>query len=95
MIFIGSYIGGRLQDKKGSRLVALMGGIIYADAIILASFSHNRGQLWLLVLSYGVIGGFGLGFAYIVAIAMLQSGSPTSGGSSRDWRSAGSASVRS
>ena len=95
MIFIGSYIGGRLQDKKGSRLVALMGGIIYADAIILASFWHNRGQLWLLVLSYGVIGGFGLGFAYIVAIAMLQSGSPTSGGSSRDWRSAGSASVRS
>ena len=95
MIFIGSYIGGRLQDKKGPRLVALMGGIIYAVGIILASFSHNRGQLWLLVLSYGVIGGFGLGFAYIVPIAMLQSGSPTSGGSSRDWRSAGSASVRS
>jgi len=72
MIFIGSYIGGRLQDKKGPRLVALMGGIIYAVGIILASFSHNRGQLWLLVLSYGVIGGFGLGFAYIVPIAMLQ-----------------------
>ena len=49
-----------------------MGGIIYAVGIILASFSHNRGQLWLLVLSYGVIGGFGLGFAYIVPIAMLQ-----------------------
>jgi len=72
MIFIGTYVGGRLQDKKGPRIVALMGGIIYAVGVILASFSHNHGQLWLLVLGYGVIGGFGLGFASIVPIAMLQ-----------------------
>ena len=72
MIFIGSYLGGRLQDKRGPRLVALMGGIIYAVGVILASFSQDRSQLWLLVLGYGVISGFGLGFAYIVPIAMLQ-----------------------
>ncbi len=72
MIFIGTYIGGRIQDKKGPRIVALMGGIIYAVGVILASFSQNHSQLWLLVLGYGVIGGFGLGFAYIVPIAMLQ-----------------------
>ena len=72
MIFVGSYIGGRLQDKKGPRLVALTGGVIYAAGVVLASFAHNHGQLWLLVLGYGVISGFGLGFAYIVPIAMLQ-----------------------
>lgn len=74
MIFIGSYIGGRLQDKVGPRPVALTGGIIYAIGCILASFalSHDNTQLWLLVLGYGVISGFGLGFAYIVPIAMLQ-----------------------
>ncbi|HEY5474731.1 MAG TPA: OFA family MFS transporter, partial [Candidatus Limnocylindrales bacterium] len=72
MIFIGAYTGGRLQDKKGPRIVALVGGIIYAAGVILASFSQDRSQLWLLVLGYGVISGFGLGFAYIVPIAMLQ-----------------------
>ena len=74
MIFIGSYIGGRIQDKVGPRPVALAGGIIYAIGCILASFalSHDNTQLWLLVLGYGVISGFGLGFAYIVPIAMLQ-----------------------
>ena len=72
MIFIGTYIGGRLQDKRGPRPVALIGGVIYAFGVILASFSHNHAQLWLLVLGYGVIGGFGLGLAYIVPIAMLQ-----------------------
>jgi MFS transporter, OFA family, oxalate/formate antiporter len=72
MIFIGTHTGGRLQDKRGPRLVALMGGIISAVGLILASFSQDRSQLWLLVLGYGVISGFGLGFAYIVPIAMLQ-----------------------
>ncbi len=74
MIFIGSYLGGRIQDKVGPRPVALTGGIIYAVGCILASFatSHDSSQLWLLVLGYGVISGFGLGFAYIVPIAMLQ-----------------------
>lgn len=74
MIFIGTYIGGRVQDKVGPRPVALTGGVIYALGCVLASFaqSHDDTQLWLLVLGYGVISGFGLGLAYIVPIAMLQ-----------------------
>jgi OFA family oxalate/formate antiporter-like MFS transporter len=72
MIFIGSYIGGRIQDKQGPRIVALVGGVIYAIGVILASFARGADQLWLFILGYGVISGFGLGFAYIVPIAMLQ-----------------------
>ena len=72
MIFIGTYIGGRIQDKKGPRVVALTGGVIYAVGILLASFAKSADQLWLLIASYGVISGFGLGVAYIVPIAMLQ-----------------------
>jgi OFA family oxalate/formate antiporter-like MFS transporter len=72
MIFIGSYIGGRIQDRKGPRIVALVGGVIYAVGVVLASFASDHSQLWLLVLGYGVISGFGLGVAYIVPIAMLQ-----------------------
>jgi OFA family oxalate/formate antiporter-like MFS transporter len=72
MIFIGSYLGGRLQDVKGPRPVAMIGGVIYAVGIILASFADSGDELWLIILGYGVISGFGLGFAYIVPIAMLQ-----------------------
>lgn len=72
MIFIGSYLGGQLQDRRGPRLVAIMGGVIYAIGIILASFADSADLYWLLILGYGVISGFGLGFAYIVPIAMLQ-----------------------
>ena len=72
MIFVGTYTGGRIQDRKGPRIVALVGGVIYAVGIILASFATSADQLWLIILGYGVISGFGLGVAYIVPIAMLQ-----------------------
>ncbi|MDO5681684.1 MAG: OFA family MFS transporter [Propionibacteriaceae bacterium] len=72
MIFVGSFIGGRLQDKHGPRLVGLVGVVLYAAGIILASFARGADDLWLLILGYGVIGGIGLGVAYIVPIALLQ-----------------------
>ena len=72
MIFIGTFIGGRIQDRRGPRTVAMVGGTIYGIGVVLASFARSGDQLWLLVLGYGVLAGFGLGLAYIVPIAMLQ-----------------------
>jgi OFA family oxalate/formate antiporter-like MFS transporter len=72
MIFIGTFIGGRIQDRRGPRTVAMVGGAIYGFGVVLASFARSADQLWLLVLGYGVLAGFGLGLAYIVPIAMLQ-----------------------
>ena len=72
MIFIGTYLGGRIQDRRGPRTVAIIGGVIYGIGVIVASFARNGDQLPLLVIGYGILGGFGLGLAYIVPIAMLQ-----------------------
>jgi OFA family oxalate/formate antiporter-like MFS transporter len=72
MIFIGTFVGGRIQDVKGPRVVALTGGVVYAAGVLLAGLSAGRDQFWLLVLGYGVIAGFGLGLGYIVPVAMLQ-----------------------
>ncbi len=72
MIFIGTFLGGRIQDRRRPRTVAIIGGIIYGLGVIIASFAHDRAHLHLLVIGYGVLGGFGLGLAYIVPIAMLQ-----------------------
>ncbi|MCW2883614.1 MAG: transporter [Streptosporangiaceae bacterium] len=72
MIFLGTYLGGRIQDRRGPRIVALVGGVVYSLGILLASVASGRSDLWLLILGYGVIAGFGLGLGYIVPIAMLQ-----------------------
>jgi OFA family oxalate/formate antiporter-like MFS transporter len=71
MIFVGSLLGGKLQDRLGPRPVAVAGVVLYSAGIMLASVVHHGDQLWLLVLTYGVVGGIGLGLAYITPIAML------------------------
>jgi OFA family oxalate/formate antiporter-like MFS transporter len=70
-IFIGSLIGGRIQDRRGPRPVALGGVVLYSIGIMGASLVSSGGELWLLTATYGVLGGIGLGAAYITPIAML------------------------
>ena len=66
---ISAFFGGLWLNKSGPRVVALTGGLLYGMGVFLASFSAYK--LWWLYLSYGVIGGVGLGFGYIVPIAVL------------------------
>src|SRR5467141_69397 len=63
-----AFFGGLWLNRKGPRIVALTGGALYGLGVFLASFSHN---LWWLYLSYGLIGGIGLGLGYIVPVAVL------------------------
>jgi MFS transporter, OFA family, oxalate/formate antiporter len=65
---VAAFFGGLWLNRKGPRVVALTGGALYGLGVFLASFSHD---LWWLYLSYGVIGGIGLGLGYIVPVAVM------------------------
>jgi OFA family oxalate/formate antiporter-like MFS transporter len=64
-----AFFAGLWLAKSGPRIVAITGGALYGLGVFLASFSGDH--LWWLYLSYGVIGGIGLGFAYIVPVSVL------------------------
>lgn len=66
---VAAFFGGLWLNRKGPRVVAVTGGVLYGLGVFLASFSANK--LWWLYVSYGLIGGLGLGFAYIVPVAVL------------------------
>ncbi len=66
---ISAFFGGLWLNKKGPRVVALTAGFLYGLGIFLASFS--TANIWWLYLTYGLIGGVGLGFGYIVPISVL------------------------
>jgi OFA family oxalate/formate antiporter-like MFS transporter len=66
---IAAFFGGIWLNRKGPRIVAVTGGTLYGLGVFLASFSAHK--LWWLYLSYGLIGGVGLGFGYIVPVAVL------------------------
>jgi len=65
-------LGGRFQDRAGPRLVATLGGLVLGVGLILArftgSFSSTAALLWLL-LTFSVLGGAGIGMAYVCPIA--------------------------
>jgi OFA family oxalate/formate antiporter-like MFS transporter len=62
-------VGGKIQDKIGPRWVATAGGIIMGGGIMLASTATSLTQLYLY---YGIIGGAGIGMAYVCPLATCQ-----------------------
>lgn len=61
--------GGYLNNRFGPRVVATAGGILYGIGVLLATFAAPN--IFLLYLTFGIIGGIGVGLGYIVALAML------------------------
>ena len=60
---------GRLQDRVGPGKVASMGGILLGLSFILGSVLVAPDRPWALYITYGIIGGAGIGFAYVCPIA--------------------------
>jgi OFA family oxalate/formate antiporter-like MFS transporter len=63
-----AFPGGLWLNRRGPRIVAVTGGVLYGLGVFLASFTAS---LWWLYLTYGFIGGIGLGFGYIVPVSVL------------------------
>jgi OFA family oxalate/formate antiporter-like MFS transporter len=60
--------GGGLQRRIGPRATATLAGLLYGCGLVLSGFAPN---LTALYLTYGVLGGVGLGLGYIVPLAVL------------------------
>jgi OFA family oxalate/formate antiporter-like MFS transporter len=60
---------GRLQDRIGPRKVASIGGILLGVSFLVGAFLVAASRPWALYLTYGVVGGAGIGFAYVCPIA--------------------------
>lgn len=63
---IATIFAGRIQDKIGPRWVATVGGLLYGLGLILASKATSITSLYL---TFGVIGGIGIGTAYVCPLA--------------------------
>lgn len=68
---VGAVFGGRWQDRVGPRTVTVTGVILWGIGNLLAGVGTAAMGKWWLYLTYGVIGGLGLGMAYITPVAMV------------------------
>ena len=59
------FVGGRVLDKWGPRKLGLIGGVVVGLGWILAGIVPQYvPSIWAVVLTYGVVGGAGVGLAY-------------------------------
>jgi OFA family oxalate/formate antiporter-like MFS transporter len=68
VVGLAAFAGGLWMKRSGPREVALVSAILYGLGTMLTGSAHS---LTALYLTYGVIGGVGLGLGYIVPIAVL------------------------
>ncbi|MEO5883080.1 MAG: OFA family MFS transporter [Caldimonas sp.] len=68
---IGALAGGRFQDRVGPRKVALAGVALWGLGNILAGLGTPTFGAGWLYLTYGAMGGFGVGMAYVTPVAVV------------------------
>lgn len=73
MLGIASSWGGIKLPKYGPRKLAMIGGILYGLSYLLAGIALQYHSLWLLYVGFGLIGGTGLGLAYVTPVAAVSS----------------------
>lgn len=70
-IVVGTLVGGWIQDRTGPRWVAAAGIVLYSVSVGVATLADSPDRLWLMILTYGVLAGTGVGVAYITGPAMI------------------------
>lgn len=72
MLGIAAASGGALLPKYGPRKLATIGGLLYAVGYLIAAFALQQHSLVLLYFGFGIIGGIGLGLAYVTPVATVS-----------------------
>lgn len=72
MLGVTAAWAGSKMSLYGPRRLAMLGGILYALGFLIAGFALANKLLWLLYLGFGVLGGIGLGLAYVTPVATVS-----------------------
>lgn len=64
--------GGSQLSRRNPRFMAMTGAVLFAAGYAIAALAFSLKSLPLLYLGYGVIGGIGLGLAYVTPVATVS-----------------------
>ncbi|TAL35197.1 MAG: MFS transporter [Spirochaetes bacterium] len=64
------FFGGRLMEKLGPKKLALIGGVIVGLGWALSYVSVQMQSIYMLILTYGVVAGSGVGLTYGAPVAI-------------------------
>jgi MFS family permease len=71
MLGLAAAFGGTWMERNGPRKAMALSAACFSSGLLIGSLGIATGQLWLLYLGYGVVGGIGLGIGYISPVSTL------------------------
>ncbi|MFK8068650.1 MAG: OFA family MFS transporter [Gammaproteobacteria bacterium] len=73
IVFLGlsAALAGKWLEKVGPRKVGTVAALCWGGGFLVGGLGILLGDLWLLYLGYGVIGGCGLGLGYVSPVSTL------------------------
>ncbi|MGH8881393.1 MAG: OFA family MFS transporter, partial [Stackebrandtia sp.] len=71
MLGLSAALFGTWVDRVGPRKAMFTAACCWASGFLIGAVGIATGQLWLLYLGYGVVGGIGLGIGYISPVSTL------------------------
>lgn len=71
MLGLSAAFGGKWVERNGPRKAMFVAGLCWSGGFAVGALGVATGQLWLLYLGYGFLGGLGLGIGYISPVSTL------------------------
>src|SRR5690554_119153 len=71
MLGLSAATGGRWVDRVGPRKAIALAATFWVSGFLIGALGVSLGQLWIVYLGYGFIGGMGLGIGYISPVSTL------------------------
>jgi MFS family permease len=71
MLGVSAAVMGTWVDRVGPRAAMFTAACFWASGFLIGALGIATGQLWLVYLGYGFIGGIGLGIGYISPVSTL------------------------
>lgn len=91
MLGLSAAFGGTWLERHGPRRAATVAACLFGGGLMLGGLGVWLGSIWLLFLGYGVVGGAGLGLAYVSPVSALIKWFPIAAASPPAWPSSASA----
>jgi MFS family permease len=72
MLGVSAALFGTAVERRGPRWAMFVATACFSGGLLIAAAAAEIGQMWLVILGYGVIGGIGLGIGYISPVSTLM-----------------------
>lgn len=72
MLGLAAAVFGTTVERRGPRWAMAVSATCFCSGLLISALAAEMGQMWLVVLGYGVVGGIGLGIGYISPVSTLM-----------------------